>query len=171
MKTRMPPFDDAAFEDCYRRTYPLVVSKCRRMVRGHSDAADLAQEVFVRLWNHRTVVLDVRALTAWLYRTSTHLAIDRARRRSLSRDSLQHLEALVGDQNPDDAEGRLASRQELRSMLGSVPTRELEAAVLSRFDRLAHPEIAEVMGVAERTVRRLLERFDRRTKSIKESAP
>jgi RNA polymerase sigma-70 factor, ECF subfamily len=167
----MPPFDDAAFEDCYRRAYPLVMTKCRRMVRGHSDAADLAQEVFVRLWRHRSLVHDVRALTAWLYRTSTHLAIDRARHRTLSRESLQHLESLVPNQPSADAEGRLATRQELRSMLASIPPRELEAAVLSRFDRLAHPEIAEVMGVGERTVRRLLERFDRRTKSIKESAP
>jgi len=43
-------------------------------------------------------------------------------------------------------------------------------AILSRFDRLTHPEIAEVMGISERTVRRLLSRFDERVSTLKEKA-
>jgi RNA polymerase sigma-70 factor (ECF subfamily) len=158
----MPPLDDASFEGCYRRAFPLVLAKCRRMLRGHADANDVAQEAFVRLWKHRELIHDHIALTTWLYRTSTHLVIDRARSRAFSEASLAHLHgALRGHVN--DSEARFVSREELRRLLASCPKDEAEAAILSRVDRLTHQEIAEVMGVGERTVRRLLDRFDERT--------
>jgi RNA polymerase sigma-70 factor (ECF subfamily) len=140
------------------------------MLRGHADAHDVAQEVFVRLWKHRDLVLDHHALTAWLYRTSTHLVIDRARNRAFSQENLAHLhEALRGRVSPD-GEARFIGREQLRDLLSRCPAAELEAAILSRVDRLTHPEVAEVMSVGERTVRRLLGRFDERTSVLKETA-
>jgi RNA polymerase sigma-70 factor (ECF subfamily) len=163
----MPTLDGAAFEDCYRKVFPLVLAKCRRMLRGDSDAMDLAQEVFVRLWRHRELVQDHAALTAWLYRTSTRLVIDRARQRALSQESLQHLLHVLEDSSTD-SEARFISRRQLRSVLSECPESELEAAMLSRLDRMTHPQIAEVVGVAERTVRRMLGRFDERVVALKE---
>jgi RNA polymerase sigma-70 factor (ECF subfamily) len=163
----MPTLDGAAFEDCYRKVFPLVLAKCRRMLRGDADAMDLAQEVFVRLWRHRELVQDHAALTAWLYRTSTRLVIDRARQRALSQESLQHLLHVLEDSSAD-SEARFISRRQLRSVLSECPESELEAAMLSRLDRMTHPEIAEVVGVGERTVRRLLGRFDERVVALKE---
>jgi RNA polymerase sigma-70 factor (ECF subfamily) len=164
----MPTLDDTAFEGCYRRVFPMVLLKCQRMVRGHADANDLAQEVFVRLWKHRHLIQDHQALTAWLYRTSTRLVIDRARQRAFSQDSVAHLHTALQGDRAQDSEARFISRERLRSLLSSCPAAELEAAILSRVDRLTHAEIAEVMTVAERTVRRLLDRFDERTGALKE---
>jgi len=166
----MPPLDGASFEDCYRRVFPLVLAKCRRMLRGHTDATDVAQEVFVRLWKHRELVQDQQSLTAWLYQTSTRLVIDRARQRTLSRESLFHLQTMALGEGDEHSEERFMSRQDLRTVVSDFPAKELEAAILNRFDRLTHPEIAEVMGVGERTVRRLLGRFDERVSTLRESA-
>jgi len=166
----MPTLDVASFEGCYRRVFPLVLAKCRRMLRGHADANDVAQEVFVRLWKQRELIQDHRALTAWLYRTSTRLVIDRARQRALSAENLAHLHELLRSDAWPDSEDRFVSREQLRSMLANCPATELEAAILSRVDRLTHPEVAEVMDVGERTVRRLLGRFDERTGVLRETA-
>jgi RNA polymerase sigma-70 factor (ECF subfamily) len=164
----MPTLDRASFEDCYRRVFPLVLAKCRRMLRGDADAMDVTQEVFVRLWRHRELVQDQAALTAWLYRTSTRLVIDRARQRALGQESLRHLVMALEEPTGVDSEARFSSRRQLRSVLSDCPPSELEAAILSRLDRLTHPEIAEVVGVGERTVRRLLGRFDERVSALKE---
>jgi len=166
----MPPLDGVSFEACYRRTFPVVLAKCRRMLRGHADANDVAQEVFIRLWKHRDLVEDHQALTAWLYRTSTRIVIDRGRQRKLSQESELSLQALTSEGSQDFPEARLASRRQLQALFREFPDQELEAAILNRFDRLTHPEIAEVMNVSERTVRRLLTRFDERVSTLKESA-
>src|SRR4051794_15672904 len=130
----MPPLDESSFEDCYRKVFPLVLAKCRRMLRGDADAMDLAQEVFVRLWQHRELVQNAQALTAWLYRASTRLMIDRARQRKLSQESVVHLQQTLEDGGPADAEARFSSRRQLRSVLTDCPENELEAAILSRLD-------------------------------------
>jgi RNA polymerase sigma-70 factor, ECF subfamily len=165
----MPKLDDAAFEGCYHRVFPLVLAKCRRMLKGDADANDMAQEVFVRLWKNRDLVQDPQALTAWLYRTSSRLVIDRARQRSLTQESLTHLHALLQGEVTADSEARFASRQRLRSVLTQCSEAELEAAVLNRVDRMTQPEVAEVMGISERSVRRLLDRFDRATAALQEA--
>jgi RNA polymerase sigma-70 factor, ECF subfamily len=164
----MPTLDQASFEDCYRKVFPLVLAKCRRMLRGDADAVDVAQEVFVRLWRHRELIDDHVALTAWLYKTSTRLVIDRARQRSLSQESLRHLALGLEDAGGMDTEARVSSRRQLRSVLDACPPGELEAAILSRLDRLTHPEIAELVGASERTVRRLLGRFDERVSALRQ---
>jgi len=166
----MPPLDDASFEGSYRRVFPVILAKCRRMLKGDSDAHDLAQEVFVRLWKHRELVQDPMALTAWLYRTATHLAIDRARKRAFSQENLTHLHGILQSDIARDSEARLASREQLRNVLTSCSEQELEAALLNRVDRLTQPEVATLMGVGERTVRRLLDRFDERTSVLRETA-
>lgn len=166
----MPPLDNDQFDDCYRRVFPMVLAKCRRMLRGDSDARDVAQEVFVRLWKHRELVSDQAALVSWLYRTATHLVIDRARQRALSRDNLAHLYDALQPQQPRDSEARFATREQLRSLLSSCSEAELEAVILHRVDRLTQPEIADVMKIGERTVRRLLGRFDERVGSPQEAA-
>src|SRR5258705_4681560 len=122
----MPPLDDASFEGCYRRVFPLVLAKCRRMLRGDADATDVAQEVLIGLWKHRELVQDHRALTVWLYRTSTRLVIDRARQHAFSQESLSHLHGVLEGGAPD-SEARFASREQLRSVLSSCPPAELEA--------------------------------------------
>lgn len=167
----MPPLDDEAFDGCYRRAFPMVLAKCRRMLRGDAESLDVAQEVFVRLWKHRDLVNDQQALVAWLYRTATHLVIDRTRQRALSRENLAHLYESIQAQPTRDAEARFATREELRHLLARCSEAELEAAILHRVDRLTQPEIAGLMSVGERTVRRLLSRFDERTGSLQEIAP
>jgi RNA polymerase sigma-70 factor (ECF subfamily) len=166
----MPPLDDTQFDGCYRRVFPMVLAKCRRMLKGDADANDVAQEVFVRLWKHRELVQDQQALVAWLYRTSTRLVIDRARQRALSHENLAHLHAVLQVGASRDSEARFVSREQLRGVLSSCSEAELEATLLNRVDRMTQPEIAELMGIAERTVRRLLTRFDERTGSLKETA-
>lgn len=124
----------------------------------------------MRLWKNRELIEDPLALTGWLYRASTRLVIDRARQRKLSDESLAHLQSLTGSVD-DASDDRFASRRQLLSITTDFPAKELEVAILSRFDNLTHREIADVMGIGERTVRRLLERFDERVRALKESAP
>lgn len=166
----MPTLDEASFAECYRRVFPMVLAKCRRMLRGDADANDVAQEVFVRLWQHRELIDDHQSLTAWLYRTSTRLVIDRARRRAFGRESLGNLQAMLEGRVEADSETLLASRERLQGVLSTCPSAELEAAILNRVDRLSHPEVADVLSVSERTVRRLLARFDDSVRLLKETA-
>jgi RNA polymerase sigma-70 factor (ECF subfamily) len=161
----MTELDHLAFEDTYRRVYPMILSKCRRMLADRAEAQDLAQEVFVRLWRARGAVLEPAAVSAWLYRTCTRLAIDRARGRSRQERTFASFSLHQGSEAADP-EAQSASRRLLAQVVAGTPERELEVVVLSRLDGLTHPEIAEVLAMGERTVRRLLSRFEARLATL-----
>ena len=152
--------------ELFRQLYPVIRAKCARILGDSREAEDVAQETFLRLCQAKIREESPRARLAWVYRTSTHLAVDRWRRqRSTPEVPMEGVEAADG---AAPADGVLAARRALQAVLARVPAGELEVAVLSRIDRLTHPEIAEVMGRSERTVRRMLDRVDRRLARLEE---
>ncbi|MDX2009010.1 MAG: RNA polymerase sigma factor [Myxococcaceae bacterium] len=147
----------------WQRYFSPVREKCRRVLGDGDDASDVAQETFIRFWKQGPPE-PPRVALAWLYRTATHLSVDRLRHRAL------HARAVPQPVYGADLEASTASRQLLARLARDADAEELQAAVLSRLDGLTHPEIAEVMDVSERTVRRLLARFDQRAQR-EESPP
>jgi len=153
------------FSDAYARFLPPIQAKCRRLLGCSSAAEDVAQEAFLRLWKSGMGRgNDTRAIIAWLYRTSTRLAID------LLRDGYKvgALDVVAHDLPCSiDLSASTDARAAIVSLASSVPEGELAAAVLCRVDCLPQPEAAIVLGVSERTVRRMLARFDERIASLK----
>lgn len=124
------------------------------MLSDPDEAQDVAQETFLRLWQRGPALDQVEHATAWAYRTSTRLAVDRLRRRATA----ARLAMSPGE--APSPESALGARQLIGLLARSVAADCLEAAILERVDGLAQAETAEVLGVSERTVRRLLARFD-----------
>jgi RNA polymerase sigma-70 factor (ECF subfamily) len=152
------------FDDAYRRYFPLLVRKCARMLGDTHEAEDIAQEAFLRLHGAPVLLADPRTVTAWLYRTSTHLALDRLRARGRRPALLEALEHAASTTSP---EGELSLRGLWSELLRKVPQAELEAALLRHADGLSQQEIAEVLGIHERTVRRLLSQFEARAQRLR----
>jgi RNA polymerase sigma-70 factor (ECF subfamily) len=154
----------ADIERTYRVYFSVIRAKCARMLRDPAEAQDVAQETFARLWTCREDISDVRAVTAWIYRTSTRLTVD-CYRRNRGRAWLDDDDpAAAPSQTTGASTGpeRMDAARLLERIAGRVPERELEVVILSRIDELTHEEIAEVTGMSSRSVRRLLGRFDGR---------
>lgn len=145
--------------ELFRQYFPVIRAKCARILGDSREAEDVAQETFLRLCQASLKGEGVGVRLAWVYRTSTHLAVDRWRRQQAG------VEVTVGEADAATAsapEGVVAARLALRRVVERLPADELEVGVLSRIDCLTHPEIADVTGHSERTVRRMLDRLDQR---------
>ncbi len=151
-------------ELAYRRCFPVIREKCRRMLGDAGAADDVAQETFMKLWKSRFVDADPRTLAAWVYRTSTRLAIDQLRERARRPGEGVADEMASAAPRPDDA---LAMRQILERLAAVLPRQELEIALLHRLDELTQQEIASVAKVSARTVRRCLRRLEQRLEMLR----
>jgi RNA polymerase sigma-70 factor (ECF subfamily) len=150
-----------SIDGVYRRYFPLIREKCRSMLADGEEAQDVAQDTFIRLWMSWLPLNDPRRVSAWVYRTATHLAVDRLRRR---KGPEQRGEA---DAPVAGGDARIELRQQLERLALKIPANELELAFLSRLDGLTQPECAEILGVSERTVRRMLTKLDERVVALK----
>jgi RNA polymerase sigma-70 factor, ECF subfamily len=142
-------------EQAYRRYFPIIRAKCARMLGDAAEAEDVAQETFVRLWNSDLASADPKIVAAWIYRTSTRIAVDRLRHRAVVTRFASR--PAPPAPHPDAA---LEANDALRALAAALDPRALSAAILHRFDGLTHPQVAEVLGLSERTVRRLITAFD-----------
>jgi RNA polymerase sigma-70 factor (ECF subfamily) len=156
--------DPKHLDAVFRRHYPALREKCRRLLGDSHEADDAAQETFVRLWKSGLAGGDDRKVTAWVFRTSTRVAIDRLRARRARAKLAEPAPAEIAA--PLGVEARL----DLEKLARRLPVAELELLLLQRWDGLSHPEIAEVTGRSQRTVRRLLHRCEERLARLKEES-
>ena len=146
----------------YRSFVAPVRAKCRRLLGDTSAAEDATQETFLRMLRaapELATTTDARVVLAWLYRTCTRISIDvlrERRRRPVDFASEETVTCGV------DLGAALEARSALARIADGTPDDELAAVVLCRVDALTQPEAAAVLNISERTVRRLLERFDER---------
>lgn len=155
-----------AFEAAYARHLPAVRARCRRILGRCAAADEVVQETFLRLWHVGPWTEAPSTVGGWLRQTSTRLAIDelRAARRAHMVDP-STIDAAVEPVSPCGCEA-IGARSDIRALAAAVPADELDAVVLARAHELTRPEVARELGVSERTVGRLLARFDARRPRI-----
>ncbi len=152
---------DQQLEHLFRENFAVIRAKCARMLGEREEAADVAQETFVRLCETGVAHEAPEVRVRWIYRTSTRIAIDMLRRRRL-RVEARDGGGADGEAPVSPADEVLAARQGLAAIAAAAPRGELQVAILCRVDSLTHAEAAEVCELSERTVRRRLDAFDRR---------
>ena len=103
-------------DELYRQYGPMVIRRCRQLLRDEDQALDAAQDVFVRLLERRDRLRDDYP-SSLLYRMAPNLCLNRiraAKRRQTTAD--QDLLERIADL--DDAEGRIEARSMLVSLFG-----------------------------------------------------
>ncbi len=158
LMARVAGGDAAAFDRLAARHMRRAVALAQRMTGNPSDADEIAQEAFLRVWQHAGRWDGGRAsFTTWLYRIVMNLAIDRGRRPGWS-----PLEEAGDppDESPD-ALARIAERQtaeRVNRALAALPDRQRAAVVLFHQEGLSLRQAAEVLTMGESAFASLLAR-------------
>jgi len=149
---RAPELLDALFRRHHRR----VSAWCLRWCNGRAeDAADLAQEVFLRAQEKLDGFRVESAFTTWLYVVTRSVALNRAdKARRRPSESLEELAVQPAD--PDPAPDEIAARNQLAERLrGAVATvlEPLEARVLYLHftEGLTLPAIDRLLGLENKS--------------------
>ncbi|KAF1069105.1 MAG: putative RNA polymerase sigma factor FecI [Pseudomonas citronellolis] len=144
----------AKIDDLYRANHGWVQQWLGRRLGNASDAAELAQDVFLRLLAQpREFDSDLHA-RAYLSRVSRHLCIDFWRRKQLESAWLEALAARPECHVPSLEHQAiiLETLRQLQQMLERLPAPVAEAFSLWQLHGLNYREIGERLGVSERTV-------------------
>jgi RNA polymerase sigma-70 factor (ECF subfamily) len=156
--------DREALRALYEAYKDRVYSIAFYFLRGdHAAAADVTQQVFLKLMSGLGSYHGGAAFSTWLYRTVINACIDNRRRVSrLTAVAPETLQAIVDPQAPRDdviaAEERARSVQDA---IAALPAK-LRAAVLLRYvSDLGYPEIAAALHCSVGTVSSRLHRAHR----------
>ncbi|MBD3285199.1 sigma-70 family RNA polymerase sigma factor [candidate division WOR-3 bacterium] len=148
--------DTDAFEELVKRYQRQVLSTAYRYVGDASAAEDLAQEVFIKVWEKAGAFKGRSRFSTWLYRIVVNHCLNyqdkRKRRRTVDLD----------ERIADNAEGvqerieRNRKVQIVRDAVSRLPERQRIALILSRFEGHSYAEIARIMKTSLSSVESLI---------------
>lgn len=175
--------DFRAFDEVHRRHYGAVRRFLYSLTFDEQAAEDCAQDVFVGLFERRATYEPTALLRTFLYRIARNRFLNwrraRLRRRDLSLDEAGPTGA------PRFANLRCSARNEpevhlieayrtwrIRGAIRALPPRLRLVFVLARLEGLRYQDIAEVLGIAEGTVKsRMFEAVRRLQETLREDIP
>ena len=161
LMVRVVEQDREAFSILVERHLDAVHAFNYRLTRNADDAADLAQETFLRVWRRAGSWRPGRVRFAtWLYRIARNLCIDAHRRR---RDTTPVEDAtLLADGAPVEAAPAQARLQAaLGRALAALPERQCTALVLCHSQGMSNAQAAQVLATSVEAVESLLARARR----------
>jgi RNA polymerase sigma-70 factor (ECF subfamily) len=157
---------ETAWEDLVKLHTRRVYAICLRFTNSDSEAQDLTQEVFLRVFrNLKSFRAGEGSFVVWLTRLTRNLLIDHYRRTRLDRatDSLEDQVTVLEEKTAMLArtEGLLAGREAsevLQHALQKLSPELRETVILRDLEELDYREISQVLNVPEGTVKSRLNR-------------
>ena len=157
--------DAAAWEELVRLHTRRVYGLCYRFTGRESEAQDLTQDVFLRVFRALGSFRSTEgSFTTWLARLTRNLLIDHYRRTRNERvtDSIEEqLPRIEGVSAPKRADSAVAGREAselLQAALGKLSPELRETIILRDLQEMEYREIAEVLAIPEGTVKSRLNR-------------
>jgi RNA polymerase sigma-70 factor (ECF subfamily) len=151
------------FEELVRRYQRPIVAYVYRMVGDYDAALDLAQEVFIKVYNSLGRYRPEFKFSTWIYRIAHNAAIDQLRRRGASRTEEMEVAGEGGTTfekplaskslTPEQETERSERRAEIEEVVALLPHAYRELIVLRHSHDLSYDEIAEVTALPLGTVK------------------
>ncbi|BAZ42771.1 RNA polymerase sigma-E factor [Calothrix sp. NIES-4101] len=157
--------DRAAFEELMRRYQTQVERVLYHLAPDWADRADLAQEVWIRVFRNISKLQEPSKFRGWLSRIATNLFYDELRKRKrvvspLSLDAPRSVDdgemdwEIAGDTpGPEEELTTREFYEQLREAIADLPEVFRTTIVLREIEGMAYEEIAEITGVSLGTVK------------------
>jgi len=156
--------DMAAFEQLVERHQRLVIGTVGRMLGTNSDAEDIAQQVFVRVWKNVKRYEPRAKFTTWLLKITRNLVFNELRRRSRHpavplQSETDEEERPLKDEHAVAPDASLLDhelQEAVDTAIAQLPETQRMAVVLRRYEELSYEEIAETLDQSVSAVKSLL---------------
>jgi RNA polymerase sigma-70 factor (ECF subfamily) len=150
---RIQSGDEAAFDAVFHNWYPALVRVAAALLHDADAAEEVAQDVMVELWRRRHVIGTDVSARAYLLRAIRNRSLNHLRHLKVRRQSESDVQALYDA--PEGADQPIAAEElesAVRVALRELPPRCREVFELSRTHGLRYSEIAEALGISQKTV-------------------
>ena len=154
--TSIARYSEIALAEVYRRHGGAVYRLARRVLNNASEAEDVTQEVFLRLWNQPDRFDPGRGtLRSFLLTQSHGRAVDAVRSLNARRlrESGEARRTATAEYDMQHEVWDLAVADQVARALGDLPDDERRAIELAYFDGHTYVEVADLLGQPEGTVK------------------
>ena len=150
---RMKGGDREAFNQLFRRFYPPLVRFGIRFVADADLSAEIVQDLFVKLWSNHEKLSFNTSFESYMLTSVRNAAITYINKERSHAEA--NLRVYTEDSDATDPSETLQSNnleESYRQVLKTMPEKRREVFLASRFEGLKYSEIAEKLGLSQKTV-------------------
>ena len=164
LMARVKSGDMAAFEQLVTIHQGAVIGTVAKMLGDATEAHDIAQQVFIRVWKSSARYEPKAKFTTWLFTITRNLVFNESRRRSrrqtVSSDEREdnfHLELADGrSREPGEELEQKELMKAIDGAIQSLPEKQRLAVILRRYEGMPYGDIAKVLKTSVSSVKSLL---------------
>ena len=142
-----------------------IIGTVAKMLGDDSDAEDIAQQVFIRVWKSAARYEPTAKFTTWLFKITRNLVFNELRRRK--RHPTQSLDAVNSDDRPMQAPDHTVKAPDtallddemqaaIQRAIDELPETQRMAVILRRYEDVSYEEIGEVLDLSVPAVKSVL---------------
>ena len=150
---KMKAGDRGSFNLLFRRYYSPLVRFCVRYVADADQAAEIVQDLFVKLWTNREKMAFNTSFESYMLRAVRNAAITFINKERAHAETNERIYVDESDAN-DPSETLQSNNLEAsyQKVLATMPEKRREVFLASRFEGMKYTEIAEKLGLSQKTV-------------------
>ena len=149
--------DQRAFAKLYDLMAPRVLGLVRRVLRDPAQSEEVAQEVFLEIWQNATRFdLGKGTATTWIMTMTHRRAVDRVRSAQSSRD--RDTKVGIRDFTPDfdnvaESVEVTIEHERVKVAMGRLTDLQRQAVTLAYYGGYSHTEVAEMLHIPVGTIK------------------
>jgi len=152
-------------EAAYARYGPMVLRRCRRLLRDEERAVDAMHDTFVRLIRNERR-LDDHATSSLLFTMATNVCLNELRRQGRKPETSEQ-ELLQEIAREEDTENRTLAARVLAGIFLGERSDSRTMAVLHWVDGMTYEEVAAAVGMSASGVRKRLKRLEQKARHLR----
>ncbi|WP_081147390.1 RNA polymerase sigma factor [Niastella vici] len=149
---------EQAFRQLFMCYHQWIISHIFRLTGSMAQAEEVAQDVFLRLWQNREVLAGIQRFKPYLFVLSRNHAVNVLKKTIKERMRRQEWEQ-EHDLNPlNNEEDPIVTRYTLLDeAIDQLPAQQRKVYLLSRYEQLTYTEIGERMNISRETVKKYIQ--------------
>lgn len=140
-----------AFKSLFMKYFPKMKYFIAHFVKSDAVAEELAQDIFMKIWEHREKLNNVQSFDAYIYRMSKNMSINYLEHKYVEESYMENYQG----ETESTIEGELYAREiELLEQLtiNQMPPQRKTVYEMSRKKGMKNEEIATALGISKKTV-------------------
>lgn len=146
--------DSSALKGLYALYAEKVYYFSYRYLRNTSDAEEIVQEVFLKVWSHREEIDEKQSFNNYLFTITRNIIFNQHRKKINEAAYLEYLKPLLNEQDSSTEDKIVSDDLDhfLNQEIDKLPPQRKLIFKKSRMEGLTYPQIAAELKISEKTV-------------------
>lgn len=161
--------DQSAFDNIFNKYKRLVINLSYRFVKDQGISEDIAQDVFIKIFEKKVKYGQGSKFSTWIYRVTVNASLDSLK---LRKKAVYSLDGEMQNHNEEDKRNLLETLADPRAVspvttlaqdemkvmvqreIERLPDKLRKILLLFQFEEFSYKEIARILGISEKAVER-----------------